>query len=294
MSPGTRLGLGLLLPLLLGGCVSGMTREQPLPPSARQTPPPVEQLMKRGHEARDRGNSRGAISAFLEVPKQEPRHTEALLGVGDALLLEGKPGRAVPFYSQVLEERPDHPAAAEGRGLCHIRLDQAEAARADLQTAVKADPARWCAWNGLGVLATARGDYPDAIGYYNQALRLLPDSPILLNNYGYAQIQRRNLPEAEQALRRALAIAPGNTGLRNNLALALAWQGRYQEAFNTISSALPKATAYNNVGYVAMQRGELELARDYFTEALKASPTYHVQAARNLERLERLQTHPGD
>jgi Flp pilus assembly protein TadD len=41
----------------------------------------------------------------------------------------------------------------------------------------------------------------------------------------------------------------------------------------------------NNVGYIAMQRGDLATAEGYFARAMESSPSYDAVAAQNIEQL---------
>jgi Flp pilus assembly protein TadD len=90
--------------------------------------------------------------------------------------------------------------------------------------------------------------------------------------------------EAEAAFERALAIDPGLLPAKSNLRLSLAWQGRYNEALEGLAPETA-GEALNNVGYVAMLRGDYEAAERYLSQAMEVSATYNEAAARNLELL---------
>ena len=71
--------------------------------------------------------------------------------------------------------------------------------------------------------------------------------------------------------------------------IAQAWQGRYEDAMRgTTAETLPQRL--NDVGYVAMLRGDLDIAQTLFLKAIAASPTYHKVAHQNLEQVERLRS----
>jgi hypothetical protein len=76
------------------------------------------------------------------------------------------------------------------------------------------------------------------------------------------------------------------------LRLAQAWQGRYDDAIRGASDrVLPQRL--NDVGYVAMLRGDLGTAESLFLRAIAASPTYDTVAYKNLEELQRRKASPG-
>ena len=71
--------------------------------------------------------------------------------------------------------------------------------------------------------------------------------------------------------------------------MALAWQGRYDASAAAITSVLGAAKANNNVGYIAMLKGDYGQAISRFKKALALSPRFYVRADQNLQRAKRLQ-----
>jgi Flp pilus assembly protein TadD len=71
---------------------------------------------------------------------------------------------------------------------------------------------------------------------------------------------------------------------RANLRLALAWDGRYAEA---VAGAQPRelADVLNNVGYVALLKGDHKQAEAYLTRAMETSASHHDHAWHNLSHL---------
>jgi len=63
-----------------------------------------------------------------------------------------------------------------------------------------------------------------------------------------------------------------------------AWQGKYAEALTDVSRVDAPVTL-NNVGYIAMQRGDLGHAEAYFAQAMQLSPAFYDKADRNLNFL---------
>lgn len=68
----------------------------------------------------------------------------------------------------------------------------------------------------------------------------------------------------------------------------MAWQGRYKDAYKTITRSSKNYEAYNNIGYIALQREDFDIAISYFKKALELNPTYYVRAAENLQSAEQL------
>jgi Flp pilus assembly protein TadD len=90
--------------------------------------------------------------------------------------------------------------------------------------------------------------------------------------------------EAMKELHKAIALDPDSETVQNNVRLALAAKGNYAEAIRGVTKdRLP--VVLNNVGLVAMQRGDLAVAEGYFTRAMESSPSFNTITSQNIEQL---------
>lgn len=213
--------------------------------------------------------------------------SRAKLVTGEVLLGLSSPKEALAQFQSIQSDEAYRARAYQGMGLSLMALDDLSAAQPQLDRAVAADPSLWRAWMALGRIDDAKKNWQDGQTAYEKALALQPDSPIIVNNMGMSLMLQHRYAEAAQTFQRVLAIDPGMEMTRANLRIALAWQGRYDEALVGARTD-SRADALNNVGYVAMLRGDQEAAQKYFAQALEISPTYHERAARNLETLKLL------
>ncbi|KFG90976.1 Flp pilus assembly protein TadD precursor [Sphingobium herbicidovorans NBRC 16415] len=81
-----------------------------------------------------------------------------------------------------------------------------------------------------GHLLAARERWPEAIGFYRQAVAGSPADPMLRNALGYAQMRAGFADDAIESLRGALDLAPAAPVVRNNLILALMTGGKGAQA----------------------------------------------------------------
>jgi Tfp pilus assembly protein PilF len=124
-----------------------------------------------------------------------------------------------------------------------------------------------CGWR-LALLHERNGQFADARREYDQALKSQPKNAELLNDYGYFQLERGDLAEAEATLRRALEIDPKANRAWGNLGLALGYQGRYEDAYAAFEKAAGPAEAHSNVGVILAQQQQPELARQHLKQAI--------------------------
>ena len=85
---------------------------------------------------------------------------------------------------------------------------------------------------------------------YGEALAVVPDDPRVLTNLGVSHIMAGEAVEAEAVLRRAAAQPNAPAEARQNLAVAIALQGRFDEAEQIVRIDLPPAQAAANMTYL--------------------------------------------
>jgi cytochrome b subunit of formate dehydrogenase len=70
----------------------------------------------------------------------------------------------------------------------------------------------------------------------------------------------------------------------HSLGLSFAKKGDYAAAFEAFLKAGGEPRAYNNIGCICVQKGEIQKAVLYFEKAIAANPTYYATACENLEK----------
>ena len=98
--------------------------------------------------------------------------------------------------------------------------------------------AEWTLWLMRGGALDQADNWPAARGALQQAYRLAPEQPFVLNYLGYAQLVRReNVAEAERLIREAHRLAPDNAAITDSLGWALYLKGEYAEAIALLERA---------------------------------------------------------
>jgi tetratricopeptide (TPR) repeat protein len=138
----------------------------------------------------------------------------------------------------------------------------------------------------LGVALARLGRLSQAVGHWEQALRSRPDYAEAHNNLGAALLgQAGRVGEAIGHLEQALRIKPDYAEAHCGFGIALEHAGRVQDAMRHYEQALrlkPNyAEAHYNLGVALLQLGRLQEAMGHWEQALRDKPDY-PEAQNNL------------
>ena len=272
--------------LFLSGCATGARQAAPAPEIAAADS--VEQLRAQALAALETRRAARAKQLFEAILTQTPDDAEALMGLGEAEVLLGEFGAGLEHSGMAAEragERPELKARAlHNSGIALLLTERAQQAEGALEAAVEHDPRSWRAWNALGRAYDAHRRWEDARGAYERALALAPAEGAVLNNFGLSRLSAGDLDQATALFVRALEASPDLAPAETNLRLALALQGRYDEALAGVAAnSMPDAL--NNAGYAALLRGDYAKSRALFLQAIEASPSFYEPSFSNLRFL---------
>lgn len=269
-----------VVPVIVG-CQAGNSEK---PTVAAQQPkrvpinPAVLDYVDRSIQA---GRHEEAKSILEQLMVREPQHGRARLLLAELQLATGAKKSAARMFSE-LTGAPELAARAyQGMGIAYLLQGERDKGAEALTKSVEIDPTNWRAWNGLGFHHDSLEQWELADRSYTKALSVNPDSAIVYSNRGYSRILRGDVDAALPDLVKAVDLDPGLEIARINLRIALAWKGRYREALLGVRDR-KMGSAFNNVGYVALMRGDRETAETYLREAMKLDATFNETAWRNL------------
>lgn len=128
-----------------------------------------------------------------------------------------------------------------------------------------------------GVAASRANDHDTAIARFDAALAVEPKCPECYFNIGYAYLQKKDAPKAEENWKKALEIKPDHAETLNSLATLFNNQKRFDEAAATSAKAAASAPAGNadaiyNQGIILWNAGKIAEAKVKFEEATTADP----------------------
>jgi tetratricopeptide (TPR) repeat protein len=96
----------------------------------------------------------------------------------------------------------------------------------------------WALWLLRGSALTQAGDWPRGKAALEEARRLAPDQPVVLNFLGYSQLERReNLAEAEKLIGEASRLQPDDAAITDSLGWAHYVRGDVPRAIELLERA---------------------------------------------------------
>ena len=205
-----------------------------------------------------RGYFEQAESSFRQALRDDPASAEAFYGVGSACLNLGKTVEARASFQRAVELVPSYPDTLPN------------------------------SWNNLGLLATREDRTDQAIGYFQQALRVNPDHLIALDNLGNAYRQQKNWEEARKVLEHAVAVSPGDPEANYSLGMVFAQINDTARAYEYLQRALKARPTYpealNNLGILYLRTERRDEAVAAFEECIRVAPLFD-QSYLNLSRV---------
>lgn len=152
-----------------------------------------------------------------------------------ALLAAGKAGEADKLLQDSLAKFPKDIALLLYAGDVAIGAGQYDRAAEQLKKVLDAQPNNVYALNNMGWALHQRKD-PKAVTYVEQALKLKPEHPSILDTYGVILKDSGHLDRAVQTLQKASSLAPGDNEIRFHYASALLAAGQKEEARRELDS----------------------------------------------------------
>lgn len=253
----------------------------------------VEDAVLKAEKAIREGKPDLAQLYFIKAYDLEPTSEQVLQKMADLYSQLNKYELQEVSLNLILKLQPNDIKVIEQYGLLQLKQGKYAEAEQKLLAVVAKQPG-WRAYNGLGILANLQSNPQKAEDFFRQADKLLPNSPELLNNIGFALYSANKLAEAASYYDRALQINPRFKKALYNYALLEARSSNYEQAYSTFASVSSVAEANNNIGYIAMMNGDYLEANHYLQEAIKTAPHYYRKANDNLMRLELLESNQVD
>jgi len=224
------------------------------------------------------GSPERALPYYRAALERDPRFVPALRGLGSALLKAGKLGEAASLLEQARAVDPRDTATLTELARARYESGRREEAIAALEQALKIDPDLPEIHDTLGNFLLESGRLEPAEAAFREAIRRQPDLASAHNNLGNLLVARGRAAEAEFHFHRAVALAPSLAVARYSLGALLASRGRFDEAEAQVAAALrlnPRfAEAHEIQGNLYARKGDWRRAAASYQQALRLRPQF--------------------
>ncbi len=226
--------------IAVAGAVGGCAR-----PNAKTDGPTVT-----GSIPGDESGRQAAVAEWTRRYQANPDDRGNAIGFAQALRSENRSSQAVEVLQKAMLQFPRDPAIASAYGKALAENGDFDEALKVVRAANNPRTPDWRLTSAEGAIHDQTGNPAEARRLYQEALKLAPDEPTILNNLGLSYVFTNELAKAETTLRRAVANPKADSRVRQNLALVVGLQGRFDEADRLVSAELTREEAQANVAYL--------------------------------------------
>ncbi|BAZ43008.1 TPR repeat-containing protein [Chondrocystis sp. NIES-4102] len=178
---------------------------------------------------------------------------------------QGDFARSESYWTELVTQFPDNPAAWSNRGNVRIGQYKLTEAIADFNRSIEIAPEYPDAYLNRGIAYEGKKLWDEAIADYNQVLAITPDDPVALNNRGNAEAGQQKWEIALEDYQQAANISPNFPIARGNASLIMYQLGNHSEAIRTMRNLVRKYPMYADMRaalaaalWVSNQQGEAE------------------------------------
>lgn len=227
--------------------------------------------------------------------KADPDYLQALLRLGTIYYSTARPAQAEKCLQEYLGLKQTAEAFSLLAG-AQFNLEKFDQAYSSAQKALRLDPKYAKAYTALGMISTARKDWPGADAAYRESLRLDDKDASTWFLSGRSYFLRNEFGKAREAFEALIKLNPKSIRAHENLGLTLNLLGDAAGAETAFregvrlshNSPLPDPRVQVAYGVFLFKLDRLEESRSQLNEAAKADPKNseaHYELARVLFRL---------
>jgi len=217
--------------------------------SPMERPEVTRSLMDAAAVAEAQNDPTTAATYYRNVYARDPGNLRAAFGLMQSLREIGNLDQAKEVADKLLAAKPDDPAVLAEVGKVRLASNQLQDAVRMLKRASDLNAQDWRSRSALGVAYDRLGDAKRAEEAYQDALKISPENPAVLNNFALSRAMAKDLPAARDLLQRAVASAGADVRVRQNLALIYALSGDMGKAESLTLRDLPPDLARETLSY---------------------------------------------
>ena len=192
----------------------------------------------------EQGRAAEALPYARAAADAEPQNAVYAFTLAQAFEAAGETESAVSSYQKAVELNPGYLDAMINLGALYDRLQRYAEAESILKTAVAEDESNFEAWNNLGNVYYHQKKNDAAVDAYKKARTLRPNDTTVIYQTALACFDAGRIADAERAFLDLIEADPQN------------------------------AEAYNDLGNLYFQAGEIDKAKDCYRKVLEINPRH--------------------
>ena len=223
-----------------------------------------------------------------QVPRDLQTESEIHARIGNVQMTDNDLPAARKSFEQALALNPTSVPAYSYLGTLYGKEKQTDLAAQMFGRALELNPWDVVSLRNLALLYLDHDQIDQALAKLQRVLELAPEHADAHGDLAYAYAKQGKNDRAESEAMRALFYDPGKVSARYNLAALYLGSGRIDEAvaqYQAIAQIVPResSNAYNQLGVIDAQRGDLQRAVANWQKALEADPA-NQNARANIQR----------
>lgn len=244
----------LLSILLVFGSVRPVMAQSQLPNFTQQQLQQLDDVAQKALNATNNGDFATAEIYWTQIIDQFPDNPAALSNRGNARVSQNKLAEAIADYNKAIQLAPNATDPYLNRGTALEGLGKWEDAIADYNHVLELDPKDAMAYNNRGNAEAGLGKWQEAIADYSKAADMAPNFAFARANYALALYETGQTEEAIRQMRNIVRKYPNFADMRAALTAAYWEQGKQGEAESNWVAAVGLDSRYKDLNWVANVR----------------------------------------
>jgi tetratricopeptide (TPR) repeat protein len=234
-------------------------------------PKRVDAYMERGASKLMLGDQSGGMADYDQAVKIDPKNTETYLKLGEALSMKDPKG-AIAEYQQVIALDPKNTRAYEGVATVHWMHQEYDETIVAYDQLIAVDPKNCYAYGCRAMAKSAKGDLDGAIADYGQDILIQPTDFNAFHNRAQAKKKKGDLDGALADLNQAITLGMHDGYVYRERADIRKMLGDLYGALadydQVVALNAKKDDAFVNLDEIYAGRGAVKLAKRDFDGAI--------------------------
>jgi protein O-mannosyl-transferase len=203
-------------------------------------PASVEAFVNLGNVSLQEGKVDEAVLDYSHALKVDPDRTEVYNNIGSAFARKGNMKRAYQYFEKALQKDPDYTDARVNLERAKVALSKIESDMKQIETLIRNSPQNHLLYLKQAELKQQQDDSKGAIGDYQKALAIKPESIQALYGLVLIYTEMQQYAKALGYLQSIKDIQPDNPKIYYNISCLYAKQNMQEESISWLKRAVDK------------------------------------------------------